>query len=92
MPRPQTLMEISNDIVASAIEILAMSQKLKKREHDVENLELGAYHAQARTRMAESLDEVMRLFPILAERRGVSFPCFPEMTDDEIEAVCRAIR
>ncbi len=34
MPRPQTLMEISNDIVASAIEILAMSQKLKKREHD----------------------------------------------------------
>ena len=36
----------------------------------LENLELGAYHAQARTRMAESLDEVMRLFPILAERRG----------------------
>ena len=22
----------------------------------------------------------------------VSFPCFPEMTDDEIEVVCRAIR
>ena len=22
----------------------------------------------------------------------ISFPCFPEMTDDEIEAVCRAIR
>jgi dTDP-4-amino-4,6-dideoxygalactose transaminase len=22
----------------------------------------------------------------------VSFPCFPEMTEDEIEAVCRAIR
>ncbi len=36
----------------------------------LENLELGAYHAQARARMAESLDEVMRLFPILAERRG----------------------
>ena len=36
----------------------------------LENLELGAYHSQARTRMAESLDEVMRLFPILAERRG----------------------
>jgi hypothetical protein len=34
MSRPQTLLEISNDIVASAIEILAMSQKLKKREHD----------------------------------------------------------
>lgn len=34
MQRPQTLQEISDDIVASAIEILAMSQKLKKREHD----------------------------------------------------------
>ena len=22
----------------------------------------------------------------------ISFPCFPELTDDEIEAVCRAIR
>ena len=36
----------------------------------LENLELGAYHTKARARMAESLDEVMRLFPILAERRG----------------------
>ncbi len=36
----------------------------------LENLELGAYHPQARRRMAESLDEVLRLFPILAERRG----------------------
>ena len=36
----------------------------------LENLELGAYHAGARAHLAESLDEVMRLFPILAERRG----------------------
>ncbi len=35
----------------------------------LENLELGAYHAKARAHMAESLDEVMTLFPILAERR-----------------------
>ena len=35
----------------------------------LENLELGAYHPKARARMAESLDEVMVLFPILAERR-----------------------
>ncbi len=35
----------------------------------LENLELGAYHRAARARLAESLDEVMRLFPILAERR-----------------------
>ena len=36
----------------------------------LENLELGAYHPAARARMAQSLDEVMGLFPILAERRG----------------------
>ncbi|QRX81099.1 ABC transporter ATP-binding protein [Glaciimonas sp. PAMC28666] len=35
----------------------------------LENLQLGAYHAKARERMAESLDEVMTLFPLLAERR-----------------------
>ena len=35
----------------------------------LENLELGAFHVGARKHMAESLDEVMRLFPILAERR-----------------------
>jgi branched-chain amino acid transport system ATP-binding protein len=36
----------------------------------LENLELGAYHSAARVRMQESLDEVMTLFPILADRRG----------------------
>ena len=35
----------------------------------LENLELGAWHPRARTRMRESLDEVMALFPRLAERR-----------------------
>ena len=35
----------------------------------LENLELGAYHSVARARMRESLDEVMTLFPLLAERR-----------------------
>ena len=35
----------------------------------LENLELGAYHPSARARQQESLDAVMRLFPILAERR-----------------------
>ena len=35
----------------------------------LENLELGAYHSAARKHLAESLDEVMALFPILAERR-----------------------
>lgn len=36
----------------------------------LENLELGAYHRAARERMRETLDEVLALFPILAERRG----------------------
>jgi branched-chain amino acid transport system ATP-binding protein len=36
----------------------------------LENLELGAYHRVARERMAQTLDEVMETFPILAERRN----------------------
>ena len=36
---------------------------------ELENLELGAYHPAARARMAQTLEEVMGLFPILAERR-----------------------
>ncbi|MDA8253154.1 MAG: ABC transporter ATP-binding protein [Rhodospirillales bacterium] len=34
-----------------------------------ENLLLGAYHAKARRRMAESLGEMLDLFPFLRERR-----------------------
>jgi branched-chain amino acid transport system ATP-binding protein len=34
-----------------------------------ENLELGAFHPGARRKLKASLDEVMTLFPILAERR-----------------------
>mgnify|MGYP002628350907 FL=1 len=36
----------------------------------LDNLELGAYHKAARAQMAQTLDEVLTLFPILAERRG----------------------
>jgi branched-chain amino acid transport system ATP-binding protein len=36
----------------------------------LENLELGAFHPGARHQMADSLDEVMTLFPKLHERRG----------------------
>jgi branched-chain amino acid transport system ATP-binding protein len=35
----------------------------------LENLQLGAYHRAARERLAQTLDEVMTLFPILGERR-----------------------
>ena len=34
-----------------------------------ENLELGAFGAQARPRLRESMDEAMELFPVLAQRR-----------------------
>jgi branched-chain amino acid transport system ATP-binding protein len=34
-----------------------------------ENLELGAYHTKARLHLRARLEEVMELFPILAERR-----------------------
>ena len=34
-----------------------------------ENLELGAFHTQARARMRTSMEEVLTLFPLLAERR-----------------------
>jgi branched-chain amino acid transport system ATP-binding protein len=36
----------------------------------LENLELGAYHRTARTRMAQTMEEVFDIFPILAERRS----------------------
>ena len=36
----------------------------------LENLELGAFHRAARARMAQTLDEVLTLFPVLAERRN----------------------
>jgi branched-chain amino acid transport system ATP-binding protein len=36
----------------------------------LENLEVGAYAAAARSRARETLDEVFALLPVLAERRG----------------------
>ncbi|MEO9191768.1 MAG: ABC transporter ATP-binding protein [Acetobacteraceae bacterium] len=35
----------------------------------LENLQLGAYHTEARRRMDQSLQEMMDLFPLLPERR-----------------------
>lgn len=35
----------------------------------LENLELGAYHRRARARSAQTLEEVLALFPVLGERR-----------------------
>jgi len=36
----------------------------------LENLQLGAYHKAARACMAQTLEEVMEIFPVLAERRA----------------------
>lgn len=36
----------------------------------LENLELGAFHPYARKHLAQTLEEVMTLFPILGERRS----------------------
>jgi len=35
----------------------------------MENLQLGAYHSAARARMDQTMEEVLTLFPILADRR-----------------------
>lgn len=35
----------------------------------LENLQLGAYHSAARARMDQTMEEVLTLFPILADRR-----------------------
>jgi branched-chain amino acid transport system ATP-binding protein len=35
----------------------------------LENLQLGAFHAEARKRMRESMDEIMDIFPILEQRK-----------------------
>ena len=35
----------------------------------LENLQLGAYHSAARARMDQTIEEVLTLFPILADRR-----------------------
>ena len=35
----------------------------------MENLQLGAYHSAARARMDQTMEEILTLFPILADRR-----------------------
>jgi dTDP-4-amino-4,6-dideoxygalactose transaminase len=54
----------------------------------------GVHYPRALTQQPANRQFVRAACP-QAERWAaecVSFPCFPEMTDDEIEAVCRAIR
>ncbi|MBE2243148.1 MAG: ABC transporter ATP-binding protein [Burkholderiaceae bacterium] len=57
------------DIVAAGLSHVPEGRGLFTRMTVQENLELGAYPAQARARMGESLERAYALFPRLAERR-----------------------
>jgi branched-chain amino acid transport system ATP-binding protein len=56
-------------VVAQGVALVAEGGRLFPFMTVQENLELGAFHPVARRRRKESLQEVMELFPILAERR-----------------------
>jgi branched-chain amino acid transport system ATP-binding protein len=56
-------------VVGRGIALVAEGGRLFPFMTVQENLELGAFHATARKRLKQSLEEVMDLFPILAERR-----------------------
>ncbi len=56
-------------VVGRGIALVAEGGRLFPFMTVQENLELGAFHVAARKRLKQSLEEVMDLFPILAERR-----------------------
>ncbi|CAN5326559.1 ABC transporter ATP-binding protein [soil metagenome] len=58
----------AQDIVASGLVMVPEGGKLFPFMTVRENLELGAFSRGARKRMAQSLDEMFELFPILAQR------------------------
>lgn len=62
--------EEAHDTVRHGIVMVPEGSRLFPFMTVKENLELGAYHPQARAHLQESLGKVMDLFPILAERRN----------------------
>jgi branched-chain amino acid transport system ATP-binding protein len=66
-------MEISglpaHEMVAHGLALVPEGRRLFPFLSIEENLRLGAYHADARKRYAETLGEVLELFPILRDRR-----------------------
>jgi branched-chain amino acid transport system ATP-binding protein len=59
-----------HEILARGIAQIPEGRRLWPHMTVLENLELGAYTAEARRRKDESLDWVLALFPRLRERRG----------------------
>jgi branched-chain amino acid transport system ATP-binding protein len=59
----------AHEIVARGLLLVPEGRKLFPSLTVQENLDLGAYLRGAKARKAESLDRVLSLFPILAERR-----------------------
>jgi branched-chain amino acid transport system ATP-binding protein len=59
----------AHEIVARGLLLVPEGRKIFPSLTVQENLELGAYRRAAKARRAESLDRVLRLFPILAARR-----------------------
>jgi branched-chain amino acid transport system ATP-binding protein len=59
----------AHEIVARGLLLVPEGRKLFPSLTVQENLDLGAYLREAKSRRAESLDRVLSLFPILRERR-----------------------
>ena len=59
----------AHSIVARGLALVPEGRRLFPFLTVRENLRLGAYHTAARRRHDETLEEVLELFPILAERR-----------------------
>ncbi len=59
----------AHDIVGQGLALVPEGGRLFPFMSVLENLELGAFNPASRTRMRTTLDEVMTLFPILAERK-----------------------
>ncbi len=60
----------AHEIVAQGIAMVPEGGRLFPFLTVMENLELGAYSRAARRSLKQTLEEVLDLFPILAERRG----------------------
>jgi branched-chain amino acid transport system ATP-binding protein len=60
----------AHDVVTRRLVMVPEGGRLFPFMTVLENLELGAFNASARPALKETLDEVLALFPILAERRA----------------------
>jgi branched-chain amino acid transport system ATP-binding protein len=59
----------AHDHVADGLVMVPEGGRLFPMMTVLENLELGAYHPAARKKLRDNLEEVLAVFPVLAERR-----------------------